>query len=444
MSLDIITTNQGKLTGVKMDGYTIYKGIPYAKAPIGELRWRAPQEAEKWEGILKADQFGSISYQKEHEEGSFYYKEFYSDPSTIPPMSEDCLYLNIWAPDNEKGDQLPVAFWIHGGAFLHGFGSETEFDGEAFCKQGVILVTINYRVGALGFLAHPWLSIENEIGCSGNYGILDQIAALKWVYDNISAFGGDPDNITVFGQSAGSISVQALVCSPLTKSYISKAILQSGGGYDTGISRDCPLEEAEKIGEQLVELCGVHCIEELRDLAPETIIMKTQELAEQRAKQGIHGLPFNPVIDHHVLFDGYNNIIHQGRHHDIPYMLGSTRHDLGVTEEMLKNDQKSPLYHGCINWSLKQEELRRNPTFVYYFSRELPGDEAGAFHSSELWYVFGTLHRCWRPMEVADEELSRKMVAYWTNFMKFGDPNSAESNTWLPCLKSNPFVKELK
>lgn len=443
MALDIITTTQGKLTGIKMNGYTLYKGIPYAKAPIGELRWKAPQEVEPWEGVLKADHFGSISFQGKHEEGSFYYKEFYSDPETIPSMSEDCLYLNIWVPE-DHGDKLPVAFWIHGGAFLHGFGSEVEFDGEAFCKQGIILVTINYRVGALGFLAHPWLSEENELGSSGNYGILDQIAALKWVYENISAFRGDPENITVFGQSAGSISVQTLVCSPLTKTYIKKAILQSGLSYHTRISRDCPLAEAHLLGEQFAKLCGVHSLEELRKLPPETLLAKTWELADWRAKQGYEGLVFHPVIDHYVLLDSFHHTIDQGKHHDIPYMLGSTKNDLDVTEEMLQHNEKGSIHQGCIHWSLKQEELHRNPSYVYYFSRTLPGDGAGAFHSSELWYVFGTLHRSWRPMEEADKVLSGQMVAYWTNFMKYGDPNSAELDPWFACVKANPFVKELK
>ena len=223
--VDIVQIGQGALKGISMDGYDIFWGIPYAKAPVGELRWRAPQRHEGWEGVYHADHYPNRSMQQEHRD-PFYDKEFYDIPERETPFSEDGLYLNIWTPAKEAGEKLPVAFWVHGGAFLGGNGYEKEFDGEAYCRRGVILVTINYRVGPFGFLARPWLSEEDEnlggSGVSGNYGILDQIAALKWVRENIVAFGGNPENITVFGQSAGGESVYTLVSSPLTQGMIAE------------------------------------------------------------------------------------------------------------------------------------------------------------------------------------------------------------------------------
>lgn len=219
-------------------------------------------------GTYRADTFGSICPQafpeKDDPYTGRYYKEFYSDPAYIPPMSEDCLYLNIWTPEEAAGQRLPVAFWVHGGGFGGGYSSEVEFDGEEFCKKGVILVTVNYRLSIFGFLAHPWLNAENEQGISGNYGMLDQIAALRWVYENIEAFGGDPKNITVFGQSAGSMSTQILISSDLTGHMISKAILQSGLCCERGFADTPTLKEAEGIGGQFAGLAGANSIDELR------------------------------------------------------------------------------------------------------------------------------------------------------------------------------------
>ena len=181
MAITETKTKYGQVHGVQKDGYTVFRGVPYAKPPVGEKRFCPPEEPACWEGVYKADHFGCVCPQTEHEPDSFYGKEFYLDPEFGMKQSEDCLYLNIWTPANTVDEKLPVAFWIHGGAFMHGFSHESEFDGAAYCERGVILVAINYRLGAFGFLAHPWLSEESGAGRSGNYAILDQIAALKWV-----------------------------------------------------------------------------------------------------------------------------------------------------------------------------------------------------------------------------------------------------------------------
>ena len=447
----VVKTAKGMISGVQEDGYRTYFGIRYAKAPAGERRFRAPEEVDPWEGILRAGHFGACCPQDPFDE--FYSKEFHSDPAFEPAHSEDCLFLNLWVPDGagEGQEACPVALYIHGGAFSSGFGSEMEFDGAAYARRGVILVTINYRLGILGFLAHPWLSAENGKGISGNYGILDQLAALKWVRENISAFGGDPDNITVFGQSAGAMSTQTLCSSPLAKGMIAKAIMQSGGSYGQGLHYDLSLEDAMRTGQEILEMMDIKSVEQLRAASVQElkgglwkyILKKLDELNGDYSKMK---LPMAPVIDGYLLDKGYYDVMDSGELHNIPYMIGSTSEDILVTEENRKNGTRGILYDGILQFSMKEEEVHHNPAYVYYFRHPLPGDEAGAFHSSELWYMFGTLSRCWRPLTEGDWALSERMVRFWTDFMKYGDPNGAgkldeATDTWEPCTRENPYVK---
>lgn len=444
----VVKISKGLIRGVQKDGYKTYFGIRYAKAPEGELRFRAPQEVEPWEGEYAADHFGAICPQDPFD--GFYSKEFHSDPAFEPPLSEDCLFLNLWVPNEaEKGEtSCPVAMYIHGGAFGAGFGSEMEFDGAAYAKRGVILVTINYRLGILGFLAHPWLAAENEAGLSGNYGILDQIAALKWIRDHIADFGGDPDNITVFGQSAGAMSTQTLCSSPLTKGMIAKAIFQSGGSYGKGLHYDLTPDVAMKTGETIMDMLNITSVEQLRAVSPKELkdglwqyILKMME--DAKGDPSKMKLPMAPIVDGHLMEKGYYDVIDCGELHNIPYMLGSTSEDILVSPEDRKNGTKSPLYEGILEFSLKEEEIHNNPSYVYYFRHQLPGDEAGAFHSSELWYVFGTVDRCWRPLTEEDKVLSDTMVDYWTNFMKYGNPNGMEKteDAWETYSSKNPYIK---
>ena len=440
----VVTTRKGKIKGCAENGCLVFKGIPYAKPPVGELRWRAPQETESWEGTYEAVRFSDKAVQGDQNVG-FYGKEFYADPAYDVGISEDCLYLNIWAPEEAVGEDakagLPVAFWIDGGAFMSGYGSEQEFDGAAYAKRGVILVTINYRLNVYGFLAHPWLSRENDNGVSGNYGILDQIAALKWVFENIEAFGGEPGNITIFGQSAGAMSVQTLLSSELTGNMIAKAILQSGGSYGNGIHRDMPLQEAEEYGERFAGLTGAKDLDELRAMSTQELEKPFGQMMEEAFTSG-KGLFLVPNIDDYVLKQGYNHIIEDKKLKHIPYLIGSTKNDIMVTKEQLAAGEKGTLYEGCMAFGHKMEQLWNEPSYVYYFSRQMPGDEEGAFHSAELWYVFGTVKRCWRPLTEADEQLSDRMLDYWTNFMKKGNPNGDGLPEWRACSEADPFVME--
>lgn len=440
--MTIVMTKYGKIHGVDMGDYIEYRGVPYAQPPVGAQRWRPPMPPKPWEGIYEADTFNKKCMQITTND-DLYGPEFFSNPEFLREPDENCLYVNIWTPKNAEGRKLPVAFWIHGGAFLGGYSTEIEFDGEAYCRRNVILVSVEYRCNVFGFLAHPWLSEEDPEGRSGNYGILDQIAALRWVYENIEAFGGDKDNITVFGQSAGAMSVQTLISSKATENMIAKAILQSGGGYHGGLNRDMHKKTQEEYGEIFVKMAGVKNLEEMRDLSAETVMRLVDPFMEKVIPTS-GGLFLIPVIDGYVLDDGYDALIDKGEIKDIPYMLGTTKNDILVTPEMTAKREYSSLYNGCISFSQRLETQGKRPAYVYYFTRDLPGNDVGAFHSSELWYMFGTLGRCWRPMTEHDYELSNRMLDYWTNFMKTGNPNGEGLAEWKPCTEADPSVMELK
>jgi para-nitrobenzyl esterase len=357
-----------------------------------------------------------------------YGKEFYSDG--MPEMSEDCLYLNVWAPSasiNDRGKGLPVAIWIHGGAFDHGFGNEIEFDGDAWAARGVILVTINYRVGLFGFFGHKDISVEEGAeGRSGNYAIYDQLAAFNWVRDNIKAFGGDPDNITLFGQSAGARSVQTLVSLPDNQDKIAKAIIQSGGGINPSLQgRDYTSADVWVMCEAFRKFAGYADIEQMRAASPQELMQKYDEYVSEGGR-----IPFGPMIDMNVCGRSFSTAASQNELCNIPYMIGSTSGD--GTQRAKDIDQF------CASRAYYEGE----PVFEYLFSRKLPGDDAGAFHSSELWYMFGTLGRCWRPFTDADYDLSKEMLDAWTNFCKYGNPCGKEqTDFWYPFTSGNPYRK---
>ncbi|MBO5254112.1 MAG: carboxylesterase family protein [Clostridia bacterium] len=420
----IVNVREGQLEGcLSADQKTlIFKGVPYAEPPVGELRWKRPQPKTPWDGVRSAKAFSAKAPQADLTREGFYAKEFYTE-ETIE-RNEDCLYLNIWTPAEKTEEKLPVFFWIHGGAFLHGCGAEKEFDGEQFSKNGVIMVSINYRVGALGFMVHPALAAENPEGLTGNYGIFDQIAALNWVYDNIEAFGGDPDKITVAGQSAGCMSVQILISSPLTKGKIKRAVLQSGGGLN-GLTRgNTSVESRLPATELLMKALGAETIDDMRKIPAE----KIAEVQYTINTGG--GLGWVPVTDGYLLPASTDEQALTGEIHDIDYMIGSTGNDIGFEDRMLEKS--------AVHWAKNQLKLERNPSYLYYFNRKLPGDDAGAFHSCELWYVFHTLDRAWRPWEDCDRALEAVVSAYWANFAKTGDPNGEGLPVWHPYTDETP------
>lgn len=425
--IPIIEVEGGRLQGVasETEGVTVYRGVPFAAPPVDDLRWREPQPVVPWDGVKVADDFGNAAYQAKHREGDFYQKEFFWQGDA--PYSEDCLYLNVWTPAAGKPDRkLPVAMWIHGGAYLAGWSFEPEMDGEAWAQRGVILVTTNYRLGLFGFLAHPELSDESPHGVSGNYGTLDQIAALKWIQNNIATFGGDPDNITILGQSAGAASVQTLVTSELSKTIPAKAIIQSGGGIsEDPARRNLSLAEAEDLGKKLMDGASYKGLQEMRSASTAEIY----EAFQQSMRESRQFVMLRPVIDDYVLSESFSEAALAGRISNVPYMIGSTRDDMGGLG----------LSDAITRFCTAREE-QGGVAYAYQFARPLPGDDAGAFHSAELWYIFGTLDRSWRPFETGDHVLSDIMVDAWTNFAKRGDPNGNRIDRWTPTTAANGDV----
>jgi para-nitrobenzyl esterase len=423
----VIVVDGGSVQGVPsaVEGVTVFRGIPYAAPPVGDLRWREPQPVIPWEGVKVADTFGCIPWQEDLSTMDLYGKEFYS--AGMPEMSEDCLYLNIWAPTKTLGKlsaRLPVALWIHGGAFSHGFSNEITFDGDAWASRGVILVTINYREGVFGFLGNALLAAEEGAGGrSGNYAFYDQLAALKWVRDNIIDFGGDPSNITVFGQSAGARSVQTLVSSPLSQGLIAKAIIQSGGGINPELQGREPSNlQVWGAGRDFCDFAGYTTLDQMRAAPAEEIMRKYAEYTSEG-----NSLPIGPMVDMRMVGESFTTAASQNHILNIPYMIGSTTGD-GL-------QRASDIEQFCAS----RDYYKGKPVYEYLFARMLPGDDAGAFHSAELWYMFGTLDRCWRPFTDADRELSDEMLSDWTNFCKYGNPG--EDSGWLPFTQEQPFRK---
>lgn len=415
----IVNTPCGKVKGEEgiVEGTAAYKGIRYATAG----RWEHPVEVTSWEGVYDARKYGDCCYQPRsfHDEEYnpkkyFYYNEFRKGESYT--YSEDCLFLNIWTPDTAKeGDKLPVIVYIHGGGFTGGCAHEKHFDGPVWPSRGVIAVTINYRLGPMGFACFP--ELQKEIGHTGNYGLYDQMTAIKWVKANIEAFGGNSDNITIMGQSAGAISVQHLCMSPLTDGLFHKAVMSSGCGTNNILTGS--LEKSYPLWEEVMKKLECDCVDELREVPAEKLFEVWQE-TKKHVKGG--NIATFPVKDEFF-------IVSEAKAKDIPYMVGSTSHDM----------MPPILYSMGTKWCINNG----SHNFGWFFDRKLPGDKNGAWHSSDLWYWFGTLDNCWRPMVEKDYQLSQQMVDYLCNFAKHGNPNGEELPIWNPCCKTNKSVIRL-
>jgi len=433
----VVTVEGGRVQGVAADipGITVFRGIPYAAPPLGDLRWKEPQPVVPWDGVLVADKFGHPGFQSVHYPGGYTTEWGYGDES---PFSEDCLYLNVWTPAAGKpGEKLPVAYWIHGGGYREGWGSEPEFDGQEWAAKGCVLVSINYRLGVFGFLTHPDLAAESPHGVSGNYGILDQIQGLKWVKENIAQFGGDPDNVTIFGQSAGGGSVRTLCESPLAKPYFQKAVIMSagglggmGGGRSMMGGAPMTLEQMQEANKAILDWAGLTDLRKMRAAGTETLYALSTIYAGATGKYG--ALTGAPVVDGYVSLESFDQAAEDGTLADVPYMIGFTKDDLG--------DMAEGIGAFCLN---RQE--KGSKAYAYQFARPLPDDGSqkdyvlkGAFHSSDLWYVFKSLKHCWRPWTQGDWDLAEKELTYWSNFVKYGDPNGPEGGEWTPYTKENP------
>lgn len=442
---DSVRVQQGLLSGTtgKNPDVHVYRGIPFAAPPVGNLRWRPPQSPASWQGVRAAKEFSNACWQTPYPAGSIY-------QAKLPALSEDCLYLNIWTAAKSAKDRLPVMVWIHGGGFTRGSAISDAYDGENFARKGVVLVTINYRLGVFGFLAHPGLAAESEHHASGNYGLQDQVAALHWVKKNIAAFGGDPNNVTIFGESAGSWAVNALMASPLAKGLFHRAIGESGGSFSPMRS----LAEAEKAGVKLDA-----SIEALRAKSAEDLVKTNEQVVR-------------PIVDGWVLPQAIATIFAEGRQNDVPLIVGSNA-DEGTTLAPQGANVKAAAFtegvhqrYGALadsflktypassdeeavssfyaayrdqtfgwemrTWARMEVKTGHHPVYLYYFSHRPPGpqrDRLRAFHASEIPYVFGNFF--WQfPWEEADHKLSDIVSTYWVNFARTGNPNGSGLAQW--------------
>ena len=439
---------------------TVFKGIPYAAPPVGELRWRAPQPVKPWEGVRDCYEYGPIAMQTTPglDPDAFYSKEWHVDPEV--PMSEDCLYLNVWTPAKSTDEKLPVMMWIHGGGMQEGYAYEQEFDGEQFAKRGIVLVSITYRLNVFAFMAHKELTAAQP-GDPANFGLLDCIAALKWIKRNIAAFGGDPENVTVFGQSGGGHASEYLAASPLAKGLFKGAIFQSpgfgamalpnSGFFGTG-TKD--LAYGEAFGQDFLEYLGVGTIEEARALDAKYVNEKQVQYRAETFKFMF------PIVDGIFCVKDPNRAMLDGDMNGIDLMLTATGDEItlgprGPLEEWAKSSfgeyadeylaavrekaggddpeamKKAASFSSFLAANLLSAELlARGGKDCYFeiFDPEIPGDDAGSFHSSDLWFEFDNLRSCWRPFDGHHYDLARKMCNYFADFARTGDPNGKDAD----------------
>ncbi|HKE92004.1 MAG TPA: carboxylesterase/lipase family protein [Gemmatimonadales bacterium] len=443
---------QGIVEGIDAakPGVRAFLGIPYAAPPVGDKRWRAPEPPASWRGVRGAGKFGNRCIQT-HPWPDMLFQS--------AAESEDCLTLSVWTPV-KPGDHLPVMVWIHGGGFFSGASDEQRHDGSALASKGVVLVAINYRLGVLGFLAHPGLTAESPQHASGNYGLLDQIAALRWVKANIAAFGGDPNNVTIFGESAGSLAVSALMVSPLARGLFHKAIGESGAF--AGGRGSLHLADAERRGAELASAMGVASLAQLRATPPAKII---DALGTDFGR-------FWPIVDGYVLPSDPESVYTAGKQNKVPLLAGWNSAEIKLppttvaafeqqlatafpqdldsarVEYPASDDRQARLSaialasdnfiaHGTWKWIELHAATGGVPVYRYLFDQPMPGDsgpppadDPGAAHAMDIEYVFETLdsrHLAWQDV---DRKVADLTATLWTNFAKTGDPNGPGVPTW--------------
>lgn len=420
-----VTVKNGKIRGLTGADprVTVFKGIPFAAPPVGENRFKAPQPCPDWEGTLNAFEFAPLSYQDHPGDGTgLYDREWHCDPDV--KESEDCLYLNVYSPAKSVDDKLPVLVWIYGGGFQWGYSSEMEFDGERLARRGIIVVTIAYRLGCFGFLAHKELTAENPDAPS-NFGLLDQQAALHWVYDNISSFGGDREKISIAGQSAGGSSVMHQLTNEKNYHIIKGAAIFSGiirhPDESSDIFKPLNLEKAEAKGEEFFKSLGISSLEEARKLSAAELLAGYNKFVRD------HQMMF-PILDGKFCDQDPVEKFVLGKRADCPVISGNTSDEFtfgGVN--MVENSVKSAF----------GDALKNDPNaqlYYYRFDPDIPSDGdknepyPGTFHSCDLWFFFDTIHKCHRHYEGRHFDLARQMADYFANLVKFGDPNGLDKN----------------
>lgn len=463
----IVTVTGGQVLGVPLDkGGAVFKGIPFAQPPVGDLRWREPMPVKRWTGVREATIFGPICPQSQ---GLI--------PNAAQVSREDCLYLNVWTPEWPSTSRKPVMVWIHGGGNFFGGTSQPQIDGERLVRRGVVVVSLNYRLGSFGFFAHPALTRESPHHASGNQGILDQIAALVWVRDNIASFGGDANNVTIFGSSAGSLDASVLMTSPLSQGLFRRVIAESGSSILVG--DPLTLQQAEQRGQRLAADWKIPASASVKDLRA----VSTADIL--KAEPDYFGNVSTIFPNLGITVDGYVvprqpvEVFATGTEHHVALLHGNTSRDSVPGDSPPKNLSRAieqaygpiaqralklyvggadPVYGTPVDQWVTDTSYRcsavaqlawhataGNPGFEYEFTRVPPGREAlGSIHGTEVAYVFGTLDQ---PLAIRglppqganalDTQVSEVMQQYWTNFAKTGDPNGGQLPVWLPFENSS-------
>lgn len=456
---EVVNVEGGQIEGYTKDNLHIYKGIPFAAPPVGDLRWKEPQPLESWDGIKETKAFSASPFQNDPQPFYCWSKEFIAPPE---PLSEDCLYLNVWTGAKNTDEKRPVFVWIYGGGFNSGSTACDIYDGEEYAKDGVVFVSLNYRVGPLGFMSHPELT-EEQGGHSGNYGLLDQVAGLKWVQENIEAFGGDPENVTIGGQSAGSMAVHALMASPLAKGLFNKAIAMSGG-YGAAL-RTFAQADADALGVQLQEGLGAENLADMRSMSSEQI---------QEAVSKVQGR-FALVTDGYMLPEG----AYENKASVVPVLTGWTKDDGGflagpqmTLEQYTSNikerySENADEYLTVFNAETDEDAAKMQtristlgfagvparklalsssePVFVYEVAH-VPTDKPdfphyGAFHTSDVPYALRNLHTWDRPWQEHDMKVQEVLSSYYLNFIKTGNPNAEGLPEWKNYTEDNGYVQ---
>ena len=477
-----VSVTGGRVSGVpgRESSVMVFRGIPFAAPPVADRRWHAPGPVVGWTGVRRADNFGASCIQTIVTERKPWTYEF----MTHGEISEDCLFLNVWTAARSAKERRPVFVYIYGGGFNEGSGAVPVYDGEGLARKGLVFVSFNYRVGVLGFLAHPELSKELTPHASGNYGLLDQIAALRWVQQNIAAFGGDPKRVTIAGQSAGGMSVHSLVASPLARGLFHRAIVQSGGSSVGGGAVNLgarTLADAEADGLKLGESKGASSLAALRAMSWQKL---TEPVPPEPGGAGGLRLRFAPIVDGYVLPAAVRDIVAQGRQNDVPTLTGANVGELGglmgppapvtveafvtrarqqygaMADEFLAlypaaNDEQAATMQtqssraqalvSMYLWAKERARTAKTRTYTYLWDHTMPGPDAarfGAFHTSEVPYVLNTLYMSDRPFEATDRQIADMMSSYWANFAATGDPNGEGLPRWDP-VGDRPEVMEV-
>ena len=463
----------GQIVGVpgRDASIMVFKGVPYAAPPVGNLRWRAPKPVVAWQGVKKADHFGDSCIQNIVTERKPWTYEF----MTHTEISEDCLYLNVWTGAKSAGEKRPVYVYIHGGGNTEGSGAVPVYDGEGLAKKGIVVVTVNYRLGIFGFFTHPELTAESDVHASGNYALLDLVAVLHWVHDNIAAFGGNPGRVTIGGQSAGASDTHSLVASPLAKGLFQGAIAESGSSLGRlGLMNSNTLAVQEQAGVRFAEAKGAKSLADLRKLSWKELIAPVQG-----------GGRFGVVVDGYVQPASAGEMFAQGKQNDVPTLTGSNLNDIGgasthptvTAEEFRKQagqrytdlaDAFLKLFPAATDdearassnaaaldvmrvstylWAVERGKTAKTKAYTYFWDHTLPGpdaDQYGAFHTGEVPYVMNTLNMCQnRTFTGADYKIADMMSSYWANFIRTGDPNGKGLAHWASTAEKPETTMEL-